>query len=201
MTLGPTPLLSILPSSCRRLHACIGVGLLCRLMPWQNSFGTLVLMLRGKLMCLIIVFVCVIPTVALPDNVDFMYLSMVLVLQLLATLSIPVIVLLLCLLMKLAVLNLCVTCRWLVRWSTETTWAVFTSPVDSILYRLIVLLLNMIVALFGPTLVEVVVRQLADTMLERASSDVSTLLEKSPVLFGMIISALLVLGMCRHLVR
>lgn len=147
------------------------------------------------------VLVWVIPTVALPDKVDLMYLSIVLVLHLLATLSIPVIVLLLCLLMKLAVLNPPVTLRWLARWSTETTCAVFTSPVESMVYKLIVLLLNMMVALFGPILVSVVVRQLAVTILDSASSEVSTLLEKAPVLLGIMIRAFLVLGICKHLVR
>lgn len=69
------------------------------------------------------------------------------------------------------------------------------------MYRLIVLLFTIMVALLGPILVEIVVRQLADTILETASSDVSRLLEQLLGELGIPIMALLVLGICRHLVR
>lgn len=63
------------------------------------------------------------------------------------------------------------------------------------------LLFTIMVALLGPILVEVVVRQLADTILETASSEVSAVLLQLLDELGIPIMALLVLGMCRHLVR
>lgn len=119
------------------------------------SFGSD--MLRDILMQLMRLLVCAVWTVRTTDLRALIVLTAERVFSLFASLPTPVMFLLLCLAMTLAVLNLCVSVRWLVRWSTVTTCPVFNRPVVRMLSSLIVLLLIMVMAPLGLVLVVIVV--------------------------------------------